>query len=95
MIRHFTASGIVLSDDLDHVLLAEYRKLGSSGWFLKVTRRIGSRHRSCTWWPGRRADLLFHHLLRPDNLTVHGPARLPLRSRLAHNSEPIDISRNW
>lgn len=30
MIRHFTASGIVLSDD-DHVLLIEHRKLG---WWL-------------------------------------------------------------
>ena len=30
MIRHFTASGIVLSDD-DHILLIEHRKLG---WWL-------------------------------------------------------------
>ena len=30
MIRHFTASGIVLSDD-GHVLLVEHRKLG---WWL-------------------------------------------------------------
>lgn len=28
MIRHFTASGIVISDDFDHVLLIEHRKLG-------------------------------------------------------------------
>jgi 8-oxo-dGTP diphosphatase len=28
VIRHFTASGIVISDDLDHVLLIEHRKLG-------------------------------------------------------------------
>ena len=28
MIRHFTASGIVISDDFGHVLLIEHRKLG-------------------------------------------------------------------
>jgi 8-oxo-dGTP pyrophosphatase MutT (NUDIX family) len=28
VIRHFTASGIIISDDFDHVLLIEHRKLG-------------------------------------------------------------------